>query len=79
MYVVVPNNGTSMYKLSCVVCFKCFLLVDVRYISYEGFQTKFYKIGGCYSVHMTKNEKLVLCENSVSLIPLRSQYYILRW
>jgi hypothetical protein len=72
MYVVVSNNGTSTYKLSCVVCFKCFLLVDVCYISYGGFQTKAYKIGSCYSVRMTKNEKLVLCENLVNSIPLRS-------
>jgi hypothetical protein len=52
--------------------FKCFLLVGVYYISYGGFQTKVYKIGGCYSVHMTKKEKLVLCKNSVNSIPLRS-------
>jgi hypothetical protein len=39
--------------------FKCFLVVG---ISYGGFQTKAYKIGGCYSVRMNKNEKLVLCE-----------------
>jgi hypothetical protein len=72
MYVVVSNNETSTYKLSCVVCFKYFLVVGVRYISYGGFQTKAYKIGGCYSVRMTSNEKLVLCENSVNSIPLRS-------
>jgi len=36
------------------------------------FQTKVYKIGSCYSVRMIKNEKLVLCENSVNSIPLRS-------
>jgi hypothetical protein len=52
--------------------FKCFLLVGVSYISYGSFQTKVYKIGGCYSVRMTKNEKLVLCKNSVNNIPLRS-------
>jgi len=52
--------------------FKCFLVVGVRYISYGDFQTKAYKIGGCYSVRMTRNEKLVLCENSVNSIPLRS-------
>jgi hypothetical protein len=72
MYIVVSNNGTSTYKLSCVVCFKYFLLVGVCYISYEGFQTKVYKIGGCYSARMTKNEKLVFCENSVNSIHLRS-------
>jgi hypothetical protein len=54
MYVVVPNNETSTYKLSCVVCFKCFLLVGVCYINYGGFQTKVYKISGCYNVCMTK-------------------------
>jgi hypothetical protein len=72
MYVVVSNNETFKYKLSYVICFKCFLLVGVCYISYEVFQTKVYKIGGCYSVRMTKNEKLILCENSVNSIPLRS-------
>jgi hypothetical protein len=50
MYVVVSNNGTSTYKLSCIVCFECFLSVGVCYISYGGFQTKVYKIDGCYSV-----------------------------
>jgi hypothetical protein len=58
--------------------FKGFILVSVCYISYGGFQTKVYKIGGCYSVHMTKNEKLILYENSVSLIPLWSRYYLQR-
>jgi len=72
MYVVVSNNGTSTYKLSCVVWFKCFLLVSVYYISYGGFQTKAYKIGGCYSIRMTRKERLVLCENSVNSILLRS-------
>jgi hypothetical protein len=57
MHVVVSNNGTSTYKLSCVVWFKCFLLVGVCYISYGGFQTKVYKIGGCNSVRMTRKEK----------------------
>jgi len=51
---------------------KCFLFVSVCYISYGDFQTKVYKMGSCYSVCMTKNEKLVLCENSVNSIPLRS-------
>jgi hypothetical protein len=59
-------------SLSCIVCLKCLLLVSVCYISYGGFQTKVYKIGNYYSVHVTKNEKLVLCENSVNNIPLRS-------
>jgi hypothetical protein len=72
MYVVFSNNGTSTYKLNCVVCFKCFLLVGVRYIRYGDFQIKFYKIGGCYSVCMTKKEKLILYENSVNSIHLRS-------
>jgi hypothetical protein len=72
MYVVISNNGTSTYKLNCIVCFKCFLLVGVCYISYGGFQTKVYKIGDCYSVRMTRKEKLVLCKNSVNSTPLRS-------
>jgi hypothetical protein len=44
MYVVIPNNGTPMYNLSCIVCFKCFLLVSVCYINYGGFQIKFIKL-----------------------------------
>jgi hypothetical protein len=72
MYEVVSNNGTSTYKLSCVVCFKCFLLVNVCYISYGAFQIKVYKIVSCYSTHKTIKEKLVLCEHSVNSIPLRS-------
>jgi hypothetical protein len=72
MYVVVSNNETFIYKLSYIVWFKCFLLVGVCYINYGGFQTKVYKIGGCYSVRMTRKEKLVLCENSVNSIHLRS-------
>jgi hypothetical protein len=31
---------TSIYVRSYIVCFKCFLLVGVCYISYEDFQTK---------------------------------------
>jgi len=42
------------------------------------FQTKVYKIGSCYSACKTIKEKLVHCENSVSLISLRSRY-VLYW
>jgi hypothetical protein len=72
MYVIVSNNGTFTSKFSCVICFECFLLVGVCYISYRGFQTKVYKISGCYNVCMTRKEKLVLCENSMNNIPMRS-------
>jgi hypothetical protein len=72
MYVVVSNNGTSTYVFNCVVCFKFFSVVGVLYISYGGVKKKIYKIGGCYSVRMTRKEKLVLYENSVNSIPLRS-------
>jgi hypothetical protein len=72
MYVVSSNNETSTYKLSCIVCFKCLLLISVCYIRYRGFQIKVYKIGGCYSVRMIRKEKLVLYENSVNIILLRS-------
>jgi hypothetical protein len=45
MYIVVSNNETSTYKLNCVVYFKNFLLVGVRYITYEGFfKQKFIKL-----------------------------------
>jgi len=37
-------NGTSTYGSNYIVCFKCFLIVGVRYISYGGFQTKVYKL-----------------------------------
>jgi hypothetical protein len=67
-----PTMKLLRISLSCIVCLKCFLLVGVCYIRYRGFQTKVYKIGGCYSVRMTKKEKLVLCKNSVNSIPLRS-------
>jgi hypothetical protein len=67
---------TSTYESNYIVCFKYFLIVGVCYISYGDFQTKFYKIGGCYSVRETKKKKLVLCENSVSLISLRSWYVL---
>jgi hypothetical protein len=59
-------------SLSCIVCLKRFLLVSVLCISYGVFETKVYKIGSCYSVRMTKKEKLVLCKNSVNNISLRS-------
>jgi hypothetical protein len=36
--------GTSTYGSNYIVCFKRFLVVGVRYISYGGFQTKFYKL-----------------------------------
>jgi hypothetical protein len=36
--------GTSMYESNYIVCFKCFLIVGVCYISYGGFQTKVYKL-----------------------------------
>jgi apolipoprotein N-acyltransferase len=36
--------GTSIYVHNYIVCFKCFLLVVVCFISYEGFQTKDYKL-----------------------------------
>jgi hypothetical protein len=44
MYVDISNNGTSTYKLNCVVCFKCFLIASVCYISYECFLIKVYKL-----------------------------------
>jgi hypothetical protein len=37
-------TGTSIYVRSYIVCFKCFLLVSVCYISYKDFQTKVYKL-----------------------------------
>jgi hypothetical protein len=40
----VQANGTSTYESNYIVCFKCFLIVGVRYISYESFQAKFYKL-----------------------------------
>jgi len=42
------------------------------------FQTKVYKIGSCYSARKIIKEKLVHCENLVSLISLRSRY-VLYW
>jgi hypothetical protein len=37
-------NGTSTHGSNYIVCFKHFLIVGVCYISYGGFQTKFYKL-----------------------------------
>jgi hypothetical protein len=78
MYAVVSNNGTSTYNLSCIVCFKCFLIIGVYCISYKCFQRQKFIIGSCYSVHKTKKEKLVLCEKSVNSILLRSRYILYR-
>jgi uncharacterized membrane protein len=66
-------NGTSTYGSNYIVCFKCFLIVGVCYISYGGFQTKCYKLVAVivYARQKKKREKLVLCENSDSLISLR--------
>jgi hypothetical protein len=78
MYVVDSNNGTSMYNLSCIACFKCFLIVSVYCISYRCFQRqKFIKLV-VFIVYVDQKEKLVLCENLVSLISLRS-WYVLCW
>jgi hypothetical protein len=55
MYVVVSNNETFMYNLSCVVCLKCFLLVDVYCISYGGFQIKVIQfVGGIVLARLKK-------------------------
>jgi hypothetical protein len=72
-------TGTSIYVYSYIVCFKCFLLVGVCYISYGGFQIKVYKLVAVIVYAGLKNEKLVHCKNLVSLISLRSRYYVLRW
>jgi hypothetical protein len=71
-------NGTPTYGSNYIVCFKCFLIVGVRYISYGVFQTKFYKLVAVIVYVRLKRKKLVLCENSVNLISLRSRYYVLR-
>jgi hypothetical protein len=70
--------GTSTYESNYIVCFKCFLIVGVRYISYGGFQTKVYKLVDVIVYARLERKKLVLCENSVSLISLKSRYYVLR-
>jgi len=36
--------GTSTYASNYIICFKCFLIIGVRYISYGDFQTKFNKL-----------------------------------
>jgi hypothetical protein len=64
--------GTSIYVRSYIVCFKCFLLVGVCYISYEDFQTKVYKLVAVIVYARLKKERLVICENLVNSIPLRS-------
>jgi hypothetical protein len=39
VYVVASTYGSNY-----IVCFKCFLIVGVCYISYGSFQTKVYKL-----------------------------------
>jgi hypothetical protein len=70
--------GPSTYESNYVVCFKCFLIVGVCYISYGGFKTKVYKLVVVIVYARLKRKNLVHCENSVSLISLRSRYYVLR-
>jgi hypothetical protein len=72
--------GTSTYESNYIVCFKCFLIVDVCYISYGGFQTKVYKLIAVivYARLKKKKKKLVHCENTISSISLRSQYVFYR-
>jgi hypothetical protein len=65
-------TGTSIYVRSYIECFKCFLLVGVCYISYGDFQTKVYKLVAVIVYARLKRKKLVLCENSMNNIPLRS-------
>jgi len=52
--------------------------VKISVISYEGFQTKVYKLVAVIVYARLERKKLVLCENSNSLISLRSRYYVLR-
>jgi len=68
--------GTSMYESNYIVCFKCFLIIGVRYISYGSFQTKFYKLVAVIVYARLEMKKLIICENSVSLISLRSRYIL---
>jgi len=37
-------TGTSICVRSYIVCFKCFLLAGIYYISYGDFQTKVYNL-----------------------------------
>jgi hypothetical protein len=37
-------NGTPTYESNYIICFKCFLIVGVCYISYRGFSNKIYKL-----------------------------------
>jgi len=69
-------NGTSTYGSNYIVCFKCFLIVGVCYISYRGFQTKFYKLVAV--IVYTRLKRKVGSFGKLSLISLRSRYYVLR-
>jgi hypothetical protein len=69
---------TSTYESNYIVCFKYFLIASVRHISYGSFQAKVYKLVVVIVYVRLKRKKLVLCENSVSLISLRFRYYVLR-
>jgi hypothetical protein len=73
------NNGISMYNLNYIVCFKYFLIVDVYCNNYRCLQRqKCIKLVAVIVYVRLKNEKLVLCENLVSLISLKSRY-VLYW
>jgi hypothetical protein len=62
MYVVVSNSGTSMYNLSCIVCFECFLLVGVCCIN-DKFQILY-----IWTPYFTLVRPLVLMFSNVFLL-----------
>jgi len=68
---------TSIYVRSFLVCFKCFLLIGVCYISYRGFQTKVYKLVAVIvyaRLKKKKKEKKKKKMKSVSLGKLSEEY-----
>jgi hypothetical protein len=65
-----------MYGSNYIVCFKCFLIVGVCYISYGGFQTKLYKLVAV--IVYARLKRKVGSLRKLSLISLRSRYYVLR-
>jgi hypothetical protein len=69
---IVFYNESPTNNISCLVCWNAFYLSVYAISAMWILKTEVYKIGSYYSVRMTKKEKLVLCENSVNSIPLRS-------
>jgi hypothetical protein len=57
--------GTFTYGYNYIVCFKCFLIVGICYISYEGFQAKVYKLVAVIVYARLKRKSLFFAKTQV--------------